>query len=163
MRTHCRLQLTILLLTPPRSQRLSLHPATAPVPAREPVSPLRVESARALHPQHYHQQQPQQNHHHHQGHHSQQRDTARPPQQTYAKPQQYAHVPPKSAPTASTSCINSNRPNINNSISSFQLSSRVHKFSHCRLHSSRLSRRFADLFLSFRHLWTSQDRVTPKT
>ncbi|KAE8284826.1 Amyloid-beta A4 precursor protein-binding family A member 1 [Larimichthys crocea] len=77
------------------SQSASESPSRyAPVPAREPVSPLRVESARALHPQHYHQQQPQQNHHHHQGHHSQQRDTARPPQQTYAKPQQYAHVPP---------------------------------------------------------------------
>ncbi|XP_070844691.1 amyloid-beta A4 precursor protein-binding family A member 1-like [Chaetodon trifascialis] len=64
----------------------------ASVPAQEPVSPLRVESARALHPQHYHQQQPQHNHHH-QGHHPQQRDAARP-SQTYTKPQPYAHTPP---------------------------------------------------------------------
>ncbi|XP_042365063.1 amyloid-beta A4 precursor protein-binding family A member 1-like [Plectropomus leopardus] len=69
------------------------------VPVREPVSPLRAESARALHPQQYHQQQPQQhNHYHHQhhqtqGHHTQQRDAARP-QQTYPQPQPYGHVPP---------------------------------------------------------------------
>ncbi|TKS84171.1 Amyloid beta A4 precursor protein-binding family A member 1 [Collichthys lucidus] len=44
--------------------------------------------------------------------------------------------------------INSNRPNINNSISSFQLSSRVHKFSHCRLRS-RLSRRSLPQFPTF--------------
>ncbi|KAM9338024.1 uncharacterized protein ABDE67_017588 [Symphorus nematophorus] len=84
------------------SQSVSESPSRyASVPAREPVSPLRVESARALHPQHYHQQPPQHNHHHHhhhhhhQGHHAQQRDTARP-QQTYTKPppQPYAHMPP---------------------------------------------------------------------
>ncbi|XP_032394731.1 amyloid-beta A4 precursor protein-binding family A member 1 [Etheostoma spectabile] len=63
------------------------------VPVREPVSPLRVESARALHPQHYPQQQPQHSHQHHRGHHSQQRDTARPPQ-TYTQPQSYTHMPP---------------------------------------------------------------------
>ncbi|XP_041666385.1 amyloid-beta A4 precursor protein-binding family A member 1-like [Cheilinus undulatus] len=63
----------------------------ASVPVREPVSPLRADSARALPPQHYHQQQPQ--HNHHQGQHSQQRDTGRPPQ-TYAQPQQYANMPP---------------------------------------------------------------------
>ncbi|XP_073333530.1 uncharacterized protein [Pagrus major] len=76
------------------SQSVSESPSRyAPVQAREPVSPLRVESARALHPQHYHQQQPQHNHHHHHGHQSQQRDGARPPQ-TYTKPQPYAHTPP---------------------------------------------------------------------
>ncbi|XP_029301224.1 amyloid-beta A4 precursor protein-binding family A member 1-like [Cottoperca gobio] len=69
----------------------------ASVPVREPASPLRAESARALPPQHYHQQQPQHNHHHHQGHHSQQRDTARPQQthtQPHTQPQPYAHMPP---------------------------------------------------------------------
>ncbi|XP_035523418.1 amyloid-beta A4 precursor protein-binding family A member 1-like [Morone saxatilis] len=76
------------------SQSVSESPSRyASVPAREPVSPLRVESARAFPPQHYHQQQPQHNHPHHQGHHPQQRDNARPPQ-TYTKPQPYAHVPP---------------------------------------------------------------------
>ncbi|TDH01822.1 hypothetical protein EPR50_G00166660 [Perca flavescens] len=65
----------------------------ASVTVREPVSPLRVESARALHPQHYPQQQPQHSHHPHHGHHSQQRDTARPPQ-AYTQPQPYAHMPP---------------------------------------------------------------------
>ncbi|XP_034751376.1 amyloid-beta A4 precursor protein-binding family A member 1-like [Etheostoma cragini] len=63
------------------------------VPVREPVSPLRVESARAPHPQHYPQQQPQHSHQHHHGHHSQQRDTARLPQ-TYTQPQPYTHMPP---------------------------------------------------------------------
>ncbi|XP_038589129.1 amyloid-beta A4 precursor protein-binding family A member 1-like [Micropterus salmoides] len=68
--------------------------APATLPVREPVSPLRAESARALpHPQHYHQPQPQHSHHHRQGHHPQQRDAARPPQ-TYTKPQPYAHMPP---------------------------------------------------------------------
>ncbi|XP_070780824.1 amyloid-beta A4 precursor protein-binding family A member 1-like isoform X2 [Enoplosus armatus] len=56
--------------------------------ASVPVSPLRAETARALHPQHYQQQQPQTHHQHRQGHHSQQRDTARLPQ-TYTKPQPY--------------------------------------------------------------------------
>ncbi|KAI3361950.1 hypothetical protein L3Q82_012298 [Scortum barcoo] len=85
-------------LTPPRSQRLSLRPATPPFPLGSRSVPLRAESARALHPQHYHQQ-PQHNHNHHhhhqqhQGHHPQQRDAARPPQ-TYAKSQPYAHMPP---------------------------------------------------------------------
>ncbi|XP_051269059.1 amyloid-beta A4 precursor protein-binding family A member 1-like isoform X2 [Dicentrarchus labrax] len=76
------------------SQSVSESPSRyASVPAREPVSPLRVESARAFPPQHYHQPQPQHNHHHHQGHHPQPRDNTRPPQ-TYTKPQPYAHVPP---------------------------------------------------------------------
>ncbi|XP_044188789.1 amyloid-beta A4 precursor protein-binding family A member 1-like [Thunnus albacares] len=76
------------------SQSLSESPSRyASVPVREPVSPLRAESSRALHPQHYHQQQPQHNHHHHKGHQSQQRDTARQPQ-TYTQPQPYAHMPP---------------------------------------------------------------------
>uniref|UniRef100_UPI0037E92321 amyloid-beta A4 precursor protein-binding family A member 1-like isoform X2 n=1 Tax=Semicossyphus pulcher TaxID=241346 RepID=UPI0037E92321 len=67
----------------------------APAPVREPVSPLRAESARGPPPQHYHQQQPQHNHqhHHHQAHHSQQRETTRPPQ-TYTQPQTYAQMPP---------------------------------------------------------------------
>ncbi|XP_037608188.1 amyloid-beta A4 precursor protein-binding family A member 1-like isoform X2 [Sebastes umbrosus] len=78
------------------AQSVSESPSRyASVPVREPVSPHRAESARALHPQHYPQQQPQQNHHHHhhhhpQGHHSQQRDNARPPPQTYTQP----HMPP---------------------------------------------------------------------
>nr|XP_046230750.1 amyloid-beta A4 precursor protein-binding family A member 1-like [Scatophagus argus]XP_046230751.1 amyloid-beta A4 precursor protein-binding family A member 1-like [Scatophagus argus]XP_046230753.1 amyloid-beta A4 precursor protein-binding family A member 1-like [Scatophagus argus]XP_046230754.1 amyloid-beta A4 precursor protein-binding family A member 1-like [Scatophagus argus] len=70
------------------SQSLSESPSSyASVSAREPLSPLRAESARAFQPQHYHQQQPQHNNHHHQGHHSQQRDNAR-------LPQPYPHVPP---------------------------------------------------------------------
>ncbi|XP_029371809.1 amyloid-beta A4 precursor protein-binding family A member 1-like [Echeneis naucrates] len=75
------------------SQSLSESPsAYGSVSLRDPVSPGRAESSRAL-PQHYHQQQPHPNHHHHQGHQSQQRDTSRPPQ-TYAQPQSYAHMPP---------------------------------------------------------------------
>nr|XP_033503502.1 amyloid-beta A4 precursor protein-binding family A member 1-like [Epinephelus lanceolatus] len=75
------------------AQSVSESPSRyASVPVREPVSPLRAESARALHRQQYHQQQSQHNHHHHQGHHSQQRDTARPPQ-TYAQQQPYGHMP----------------------------------------------------------------------
>ncbi|XP_040914635.1 amyloid-beta A4 precursor protein-binding family A member 1-like [Toxotes jaculatrix] len=79
------------------SQSVSESPSCYPsVPVRDPVSPRRAESSRALHAQHYHQQQPQHNHHHHhhhQSHQSQQRDAARPAQ-TYTPPQSYAHVPP---------------------------------------------------------------------
>ncbi|XP_074546009.1 uncharacterized protein LOC141805144 isoform X2 [Halichoeres trimaculatus] len=66
----------------------------ASAPVREPVSPLRADSARALPSQHYHQQQPQHNQqHHHQGQHPHQRDTARPAQ-TYPQPQTYPQVSP---------------------------------------------------------------------
>ncbi|XP_070706809.1 amyloid-beta A4 precursor protein-binding family A member 1-like [Pempheris klunzingeri] len=77
------------------SQSVSESPTRyASGPAREPASPLRAESARPLHTQHYHQQQPQHNHHHHhQGHHSHQRDTTRPPQ-CYTQLQPYANMPP---------------------------------------------------------------------
>ncbi|XP_020491716.2 amyloid-beta A4 precursor protein-binding family A member 1 isoform X2 [Labrus bergylta] len=77
------------------SQSVSESPSRyASVPAREPVSPLRADSARALPPQHYHQQQPQHNHqHHHQGQHPQQRDTTRPTQ-TYSQPQTYPQMQP---------------------------------------------------------------------
>ncbi|XP_034565036.1 amyloid-beta A4 precursor protein-binding family A member 1-like [Notolabrus celidotus] len=78
------------------SQSASESPSRyASAPVREPVSPLRADSARALPPQHYHQQQPQHNHQHHQhqGQHPQQRDPARPPQ-TYTQPQPYPQMPP---------------------------------------------------------------------
>ncbi|XP_008274609.1 amyloid beta A4 precursor protein-binding family A member 1-like [Stegastes partitus] len=90
------------------SQSASESPSRyASLPVRDPVSPLRAESSRALNPQHYHQQQPQHNHHnhhphhhphhHHHGHQSQQRDAARPPQ-TYAQQQPYPHLPPNQHP-----------------------------------------------------------------
>ncbi|XP_022059716.2 amyloid-beta A4 precursor protein-binding family A member 1-like [Acanthochromis polyacanthus] len=73
------------------SQSASESPSRyASQPVRDPVSPLRAESSRAVNHQHYHQQQPQNNHHH-------QREVARPPQ-TYAQQQPYPHLPPNQHP-----------------------------------------------------------------
>ncbi|XP_068191816.1 amyloid-beta A4 precursor protein-binding family A member 1-like isoform X2 [Antennarius striatus] len=74
--------------TPSQSESPSRY---ASFPTREPASPSRDESARSLHPEHYHHQQPQHDPQHHKSLHSEQRDTARPPQPHAHTPQQMQH------------------------------------------------------------------------